>query len=236
MSNAREIVVKMLTKTEKNNSYSNILLSDTLKKYDLSTQDKKFASALFYGVLERKLTLDGIITDNSAKSSKKLSDDVRNIIRTGLYQILYMDSVPDNAAVDESVKLAKKNKNPAVSGFVNALLREFLRKGKKLPGGKDRIDKLCIEYSCPKWLIRKWMSEYGEDVGYSVSSFDKITVDGHPGYKIEATFQAADQERVYQTVYILLSKYRTFTITFQRAEDDDCLDAFSECESTIHVQ
>lgn len=164
MSNAREIVVKMLTKTEKNNSYSNILLSDTLKKYDLSTQDKKFASALFYGVLERKLTLDGIITDNSANSSKKLSDDVRNIIRTGLYQILYMDSVPDNAAVDESVKLAKKNKNPAVSGFVNALLREFLRKGKKLPGGKDRIDKLCIEYSCPKWLIRKWMSEYGEDV------------------------------------------------------------------------
>ena len=78
-------------------------------------------------------------------------------------------------------------------------------------------------------------SEYGEDVGYSVSSFDKITVDGYPGYKIEATFQAKDQEKVYQTVYMLLSKYRTFTITFQRAEDDDCQDAFSECQSTIHV-
>lgn len=79
-------------------------------------------------------------------------------------------------------------------------------------------------------------SEYGEDVGYLVSSFDRITIDGCPGYKIEASFQAADQERVYQTVYMILSKYRTFTITFQRAEDDDCLDAFSECQSTIHIQ
>ena len=164
MSNAREIVVKMLTKTEKDNSYSNILLSDTLKKYDLSSQDKKFASALFYGVLERKLTLDEIISDLSKNSSQKLNIDLRNIIRCGLYQLLYMDSVPDNAAVDESVKLAKKNKNPAVSGFVNAILREFLRKGKKLPKGRDRIDGLCIEYSCPKWLVRKWMSEYGEVV------------------------------------------------------------------------
>ena len=78
-------------------------------------------------------------------------------------------------------------------------------------------------------------SEYGENVGYSVSSFDKITVDGYPGYRIEADYQAADQERVYQTVYMILSKYRTFTVTFQRAEDDDCQDVFSECQSTIHV-
>jgi len=79
-------------------------------------------------------------------------------------------------------------------------------------------------------------SEYGEDVGYTVSSFDKITIDGYPGYKIEGSFQAADQEKIYQTVYMILSKYRTFTVTFQRAEDDECQDAFSECQSTIHVQ
>ena len=79
-------------------------------------------------------------------------------------------------------------------------------------------------------------SEYGEDVGYSVSSFDKINIDGYPGYRIEADFQASEQERVYQTVYMLLSKYRTFTVTFQRAEDDDCQDVFSECQSTINIQ
>ena len=78
-------------------------------------------------------------------------------------------------------------------------------------------------------------SEYGQDVGYAVSSFDNITIDGYPGYRIEASFTEADQETVYQTVYMLLSKYRTFTITFPRAEDDECQDAFSECQSTIHV-
>ena len=84
-------------------------------------------------------------------------------------------------------------------------------------------------------IAAAYNSEYGEDVGYTVSSFDKIDIDGYPGYKIEASFQETDQETVYQTVYMILSKYRTFTITFQRAEDDECQDAFSECQSTIHV-
>ena len=116
MSNARAVVVKLLTKLENNNSYSNILLSDTLSRSDLSPQDKKFASALFYGVIERKLTLDEIISDLSSNRSQKLNIEVRNILRCGLYQLAYMDSIPDNAAVDESVKLAKGNKNPAASG------------------------------------------------------------------------------------------------------------------------
>ncbi|MBE5829486.1 MAG: DUF1795 domain-containing protein [Butyrivibrio sp.] len=78
-------------------------------------------------------------------------------------------------------------------------------------------------------------SQYGQDVGFVVSSFDKITVDGYPGYRIEASYQAADEERVHQTVYMLLSRYRTFTISMQRAEDDDCAAAFEECASSIHV-
>ncbi len=78
-------------------------------------------------------------------------------------------------------------------------------------------------------------SQYGQDVGFAVSSFDKITVDGYPGYKIVSSYQAADEEKVHQTVYMLLSKFRTFTISMQRAEDDDCEALFEECASTIHV-
>ena len=79
-------------------------------------------------------------------------------------------------------------------------------------------------------------SAYGEDVGYSVSSFKKINVDGYPGYKIEASFSAAnDEEAVHQTVFMLLSRYRTFTITYQRADDDDCEEFFDESSGTIHV-
>ena len=78
-------------------------------------------------------------------------------------------------------------------------------------------------------------SAYGQDVGFAVSSFSRITVDGYPGYKIVGSFKATDEEVVHQTVYMLLSKYRTFTITYQRAEDDDCEEMFEESAATIHV-
>lgn len=168
MGNARKKSLKILMKMEKNSSYSNILLDDELKKSDLSIQDKKFVSALFYGVLERKLTLDEIIKKYSNKPADKLSLEVNNVLRLGLYQLLYMDSVPDSAAVDESVKLVKKNRNPAISGYVNGLLREFLRNDKKLPQGKTLAEQLMIEYSCPIWLVEKWLSQYGEKMTLSM--------------------------------------------------------------------
>jgi hypothetical protein len=84
-------------------------------------------------------------------------------------------------------------------------------------------------------MAAAYNSQYGQDVGFAVSSFDKITVDGYPGYKIVSSYQATDEERVHQTVYMLLSRYRTFTISMQRAEDDDCEALFEECASSIHV-
>lgn len=164
MSNARKLVVKLLTRMDENNSYSNLLLSDALNKSDLSGQDKKFASALFYGVIERKYTLDEIIRKLSAIKSHKLNPEVRNIIRIALYQLLYMDSVPDNAAVDESVKLVKQTRNPTCSGYANAILREFIRSGKKLPVMGCRTDQIAVDYSCPPWLVRKWSKEYNDRI------------------------------------------------------------------------
>ena len=84
-------------------------------------------------------------------------------------------------------------------------------------------------------MAAAYNSQYGQDVGFAVSSFDKITIDGYPGYKIVSSYQASDEEKVHQTVYMLLSRYRTFTISMQRAEDDDCEALFEECASSIHV-
>ncbi len=168
MSNARKLVVKLLTRMDENNSYSNLLLSDALKKSELSSQDKKFASALFYGVIERKYTLDEIIRKLSAIKSHKLNPEVRNIIRIALYQLLYLDSVPDNAAVDESVKLVKQTRNPTCSGYVNAILREFIRSGKKLPVKNCRTEQLAVDYSCPPWLVSKWLKEYSDSICYDM--------------------------------------------------------------------
>ena len=168
LGNARKTVLKLLTKLDKNASYSNILLDDTLEKSDLSMQDKKFASALFYGVLERKITLDAVIKYYSKRPADKLNIQVRNILRMAIYQLCYMDSVPDSAAVNEAVKLSKSSRNPAVSGFVNGLLRSFIRDEKKIPFGKSITEKLSVEYSCPEWLIDKWLNEYNDDVTLSM--------------------------------------------------------------------
>ncbi len=162
MNSSRSLVLNCLVKMAKQNGYSNIVLDDMLKKSNLSEQDKKFASALFYGVIERQLTLDIIIKKYSSRTLDKLSIEVREILRMGIYQLLFMDSVPESAAVNESVVLAKKNKNPAISGFVNALLRSFIRDGKNIPEGKTEIETLSLKYSCPQWLVVKFIKDYGK--------------------------------------------------------------------------
>ncbi len=158
---ARLTAVKMLLKMEESDSFSNILLDSVLSEGKLSDKDKAFAAALFYGVTERKMTLDYVIAQNSKIPFQKLDKAAVAILRVGLYQLLYMESVPESAAVNESVKLCKRLKLFSAQGFVNGMLRSFVRNGKKISYlGLDRADRLSIEYSCPKWLVEKWISEY----------------------------------------------------------------------------
>lgn len=153
----------LLLKVEKNSSFSGIALDNTLSKNrDLSDIDRRFISALYYGVIERRITLDSVISRYSKRPLEKLNPEIREILRMGIYQLLYMDSVPDSAAVDESVKLAKRN-NQSASGFVNAVLRNFIRDGKKLPS-----DSLSLKYSCPEWLVNMWLRDYGEEIALSI--------------------------------------------------------------------
>ncbi len=166
--NPRYTAVKLLGRVEQSGAYSNLLLDEHFSKSNLDAQNKKFCTALFYGTLERKLTLDAVIAEYSNKPTNKLNAEVRNILRTALYQLLYMDSVPDAAAVDEAVKLAAKNRNPAVKGFVNGLLRSFIRADKKLPEPDGFAEKLSVEYSCPVELVSKWIAEMGEKNAASV--------------------------------------------------------------------
>ena len=147
---------------DKDGSYSNLLLDEALGRSQLSAQDTRFVSTLFYGTLERRYTLDRILDQRLKSGRSKLTADTVNILRSGLYQIMYMDSVPDNAAVNESVKLAKRDKNPSISGLVNAVLRGFIRDGKPLPETSGHSDGLAVKYSCPVWLVEKWISEYGD--------------------------------------------------------------------------
>lgn len=164
MADARLTVLKLLLKMENSNSYSNILLNSVLCEQELSARDRAFAAALFYGVTERKMTLDYIITQNSKVPFNKIQPEAAAILRMGLYQLLYMPSVPDSAAVNESVSLCKKNKLFGAQGFVNALLRNFIRNGKVVDySSLEPVKRLSVEYSCPEWIARKFINEYGED-------------------------------------------------------------------------
>ncbi len=164
MADARLTAVKMLLKMEDSESFSNILLDNVLSEEKLSDRDKAFAAALFYGVTERRMTLDYIIQQNSKIPFEKLDRAAVEILRAGLYQILFMEGVPESAAVNESVKLCKKLKVFSAQGFVNGMLRSFIRNGKKVSYlGVDRAERLSIEYSCPKWLVEKWIEEYDVD-------------------------------------------------------------------------
>lgn len=158
--NARKIVYELLLKTEESGAYSKIALDSAFERNKLSERDKGFAAAMFYGVLERRMTLDYVIRIYSAKEFDKLDKSVVQLLRLGLYQLLYMDSVPESASVNETVTLASQRQK----GFVNAVLRSFLRDGCKINYGELSGDaRLSVEYSCPKWLIKMWRSRFGEE-------------------------------------------------------------------------
>ena len=178
MSNARLVAFKALIKVNHDNGYSNLVINHAIKNSDLSSLDASLATLIFYGVLERKITIDYIISLYSKIPLKKLSKDVVEILRIGVYQILYMDKIPDSAAVNECVKLAKANKNYKSSGFINAVLRNIIRKYKLDSKNKndelankvdildfqteDHIKFLSLKYSCSEWLVKMWIESYGE--------------------------------------------------------------------------
>ncbi|MBQ8687443.1 MAG: 16S rRNA (cytosine(967)-C(5))-methyltransferase RsmB [Ruminococcus sp.] len=167
---ARRLAVTLLEQTERNEGYSNLLLDHALEESGLDARDKRLCAALYYGVLERKLTLDHIISKYSKKPPRKLDGIVLQILRTGLYQLLYMQQIPDTAAVSESVKLTKKCRKASASGFVNAVLRSFLRDEKKIALPEEPDARVSVQYSAPLWLVQMLFKDYGEEEAISFLS------------------------------------------------------------------
>lgn len=163
MTNPRYLAVELLNKTFRSGSYSNIQLSHGLNSADMSDRDKRLCSVIYYGVIERKITLDHIIGGLSSRPVDKLDDTVLNILRCGIYQLLFMEAIPDNAAVNESVDLAKKFGKTSASGMVNAILRNFIRHDKVYPITMDIIHSAEIMYSAPLWLVEGLCSDYGTE-------------------------------------------------------------------------
>ncbi len=162
MNNPREAALKILFKIDYEGAYSNLALKDGLG--GLNGQDRAFATRLVYGCVSMKLTLDYIIGLYSSVKLKKLSKSVTEILRLGIYQIMYMDKVPVSAAVNESVKLIKKYENRS-RGFVNAILRKVADNKDNISFPEETLENLMVRFSFPKPLCEKIISEFGLEEG-----------------------------------------------------------------------
>ena len=171
---ARQLALKVLYEVDKNNAFTGIELKKQLSSSDLSSVDKGFATELVYGVVKNRTRLDYIISKYSKQKLKKISPWIINILRMGVYQIIFLDKIPSSAAVNESVKLAKRYGHQASSGFVNGVLRNVDRNGDvEYPKGRDYYE---VYYSHPKWLVDMLFDQYGDDAKGIIENNNKVPV------------------------------------------------------------
>ncbi len=162
MDIVRQAALLTLYEVDKNGAYVNLALKERLAKNKAFTgKDKAFLTNLVYGVKKREITLDYIIGCYSKIKLKKISPYILEILRLGIYQIKFMDKVPQSAAVNESVSLAKRYGHKASAGFVNGILRNVSRNDTEYP--KDELENISVRYSFPKWLVKMWIDDYGKD-------------------------------------------------------------------------
>ena len=164
MPNPRAVAFRVLLKIEQDGAYSNLALNHAIRENKLSGVDSAFVSALVYGVLERKITLDYIIKQYSKIPFRKIETKTKTILRMGVFQLLFMDKVPDSAAVNESVDLAKRQRLQQSAGFINGILRSITRTQPPytLPDKKDIFSYYSIGYAVPQSLVKLWLAAYGE--------------------------------------------------------------------------
>ncbi|MBQ5840699.1 MAG: 16S rRNA (cytosine(967)-C(5))-methyltransferase RsmB, partial [Clostridia bacterium] len=163
--NPRRAAVTALLRVQEEGGYSNILLDELLESAAMSVADRALATRLLYGVTERRLTLDYLLNQTSSTPVKKMTPTVREILRVGAYQLVYMDKTPAFAAINESVELTRAMGQGRLTGFVNGVLRQVERGHDKLLSDLPNTDKgMELRYSCPRAWIRLWRQAYGEDI------------------------------------------------------------------------
>ena len=165
MSSARETALRVLISYRTNGAWADAALQAQLRRDGISGPDAALCSRLVYGVLQNQLLLDHYIGAFCTQRPDHLQPPLLDILRLGTYQILYLDKVPDRAAVSESVELAKRFKRAQAAGLVNAVLRKLSQNKQDLPPipHQDEIRYLSIRYSHPRWLVKRLLPVLGRE-------------------------------------------------------------------------
>ncbi|WP_393964498.1 16S rRNA (cytosine(967)-C(5))-methyltransferase RsmB [Exiguobacterium sp. S22-S28] len=161
--NVRDAAVTTLLKIGQGGAFSTISVHQMLEKRAISKADIGLYTELVYGTLSRELTLDYILAPFLA-SQKKLEPFMRPLLRMSVYQLFYLDRIPDHAVINEAVEIAKTRGKPHIAKVVNGVLRNVLRKGKPdFSIISSVVERISIETSHPVWLVSRWMELFGED-------------------------------------------------------------------------
>jgi 16S rRNA (cytosine967-C5)-methyltransferase len=168
---SREHALKILHRTESNLSFPKLLIEYAPHAPSLEGRQKAFAYELVMGTLRYRGTLDWVLQKLTDRPVEEFTVWIRNILRMGLYQILYLDRVPKSAAVDESVKLAKTYGHAGTAGLVNAVLRNAQRDALlNAVGslGESSVSDLAVKYSHPEWLVELLVNDWGVEAAVRI--------------------------------------------------------------------
>ena len=159
--NEREIVLEVLLEITEKGQFSHIILRDVLWKYQyLEKRERAFITRVTEGTLEHMIEIDYILDRFSKVKVKKMKPVIRAILRSAVYQLKYMDSVPDSAVCNEAVKLAARKGFSGLKGYVNGVLRSVARGIDSVQYPTEKTEELSVRYSCPEWVLDLWSGSY----------------------------------------------------------------------------
>lgn len=159
-SQLRKNALEVLIRIEKDGGFSHLLLNQEINAKTLSSKDEALFTQIVYGTLERKQTLDYYL-EQFIDSNKKIELWVKILLRISLYQMIYLDKIPDHAIIHEAVEIAKEKGHKGIQGFVNGVLRSVQRNGvADVSEIADPLERLSIETSHPLWLVEHWVNQY----------------------------------------------------------------------------
>ncbi|MDF2840994.1 MAG: rsmB, partial [Clostridia bacterium] len=165
ISSAREAAIVILNKVLREKAYSNIVMKQVLEQSNLSRVDKALVTEIVNGTLKNLIKIDYIL-DQFVKMKKKPDKHIEDILRTGIYQIMYLDRIPDSAVCNEGSNLARKYSNEGAVKFVNGVLRNVSRNKENIQfpdKTKDPVKYLSVVYSHPEWIVEKFMDDFGTE-------------------------------------------------------------------------
>lgn len=239
MSQTRELALDILLDIDKKKNLSHLVLSDTLRNYQfMEKKDRAFLTRLCQGTLENQIQIDYIIDQFSKVKIHKCKPVIRAVLRMGVYQLKFMDQVPDSAVCNEAVKLTKKRGFRNLTGFVNGVLRNIARNLDQViypDQEKEPVRYLSVWYSMPEWLVKEFLSEYDKTtVEKMLESFLEVKETSIRAQLTNGTMEELRRSLEAQQVVVGKGAFmkEAFRISGYNYLED--LDAF--CEGKFQVQ